>query len=183
VPSHVGITGNEKADKAARKAPKGAVINQVCLTSISQCKLTAERLGRQLWKDLVNQDNIRLPDSKSWTWFCRVHEAIPPNLGGKSRQVISIVSRIKLGHIHWINTPKYARCPCGSTVLSMAHVLVTCKKLNHTPLLQNLRREELVSISEIYATIKVLSWCEMAGWTYLIKFYELNQRLTEGVDV
>jgi hypothetical protein len=53
-------------------------------------------------------------------------------------------------------------------------VLVACKKLDHTPLLQYLGREELVSLSEIDAAIKVLSWCEMTRWTDLIKFYELN---------
>jgi hypothetical protein len=65
----------------------------------------------------------------------------------------------------------------------MAHVIVACKKLDHTHLLQYLGREEHVKLSEIDAAIKVLSWCEMAGWTDLIKFYELKQPLIEALDV
>jgi ribonuclease HI len=116
VPSHVGIPGNERADRAALQAAKSAAVEQVSLTSVTQCKLTVKRYGTQIWKETLKQEAIRLPDSNSWSWYRRVHEAIPPNLGGKSRRVLSIVSRIKLGHRRWADIPKYVLCPCRRSI-------------------------------------------------------------------
>jgi hypothetical protein len=65
----------------------------------------------------------------------------------------------------------------------IAHVLVACTKLHHTPLLQHLGREELVSLSEIDVAITLLSWCEMTSWTDIVDLYELNQQLLEGLEL
>jgi hypothetical protein len=62
----------------------------------------------------------------------------------------------------------------------MAHILVACKKLDHTPLLHHLGRKELVPLSEVDAAIRVLAWCEKKDWADLTEFYELNQQLIEG---
>ena len=182
IPSHVGIPGNERADKAALKAAKGAEITQICLISASQCKLTAKKHAMRMWNDSLNQETIRMPNSNSWTWYRRVHKVIPAHLGEKSRRVLSIVSRIKLGHRRWVDRPKYTLCPCGSSEFRMAHIIVACKKLDYTPLLHHLEREELISLDETDAAMKVLSWCEKDGWKDLVDFYELNQAQIEGLD-
>ena len=122
LPSHMGITGNEKADAAAKAALEKEVSE--CLLPYSDSRQYIGQYVRDLWQR---------------EWDMAVHNklhAIKPTIGGqsftyRSRKEQVILDRLRIGHTRLTHSfllkgeppPECTTCECQLTI---QHILVDC---------------------------------------------------------
>ena len=122
LPSHMGITGNEKADAAAKAALEKEVSE--CLLPYSDSRQYIGQYVRDLWQR---------------EWDMAVHNklhAIKPTIGGQSFTYRSgkeqvILDRLRIGHTRLTHSfllkgeppPECTTCECQLTI---QHILVDC---------------------------------------------------------
>ena len=122
LPSHMGITGNEKADAAAKAASEKEVFE--CLLPYSDSR---QYIGQYV-RDLCQRE-----------WDMAVHNklhAIKPTIGGqsftyRSRKEQVILDRLRIGHTRLTHSfllkgeppPECTTCECQLTI---QHILVDC---------------------------------------------------------
>ena len=128
VPSHVGIPGNERADKAAKEAVNEPILNpKIPYTDL---KTQIHRHIRNSWQDVWNEcENNKL-------------HAIHPILGEWSqanreqRREEVVLARARIGHTYLTHSfllksedvPYCAACACNLTV---KHLLIECDDYSH----------------------------------------------------
>ena len=127
IPSHVGISGNEQADEAAKRAARSQCTRSLPLPAndfLSVCSSYIRKKWQEDWDNIVacKLKTIK-PRLSPWASSLR-----------KSRIEEVILSRLRIGHT--LATHRFLLCgeprPCCprcAEPLSVTHVLVTCRVL------------------------------------------------------
>ena len=127
IPSHIGIQGNEKADKAAKKALQ----IDMCKSKIpyTDLKPTIKKFISDKWqKSWDNHTQNKLHE---------IQEAIrewPTGYRSIRREVI--LARLRIGHTHitlshLLKGEDAPVCPSCKVQLTTKHILLNCNKLKH----------------------------------------------------
>ncbi len=174
VPSHVGVPGNEQADRAANRALHINEITLLSPISASQNTLNAKRGIKTLWEASLEPDVIRLPQSNSWTWYNKLRKIIPPCMNAMSKNYLSVASRIRSGHRRFKDCPAYAQCACGLAVFSIPHVMISCPLIDHSPLDPHRQAALSLNLGEIDTAIEIIRVSSKEGWGELVDFYVTN---------
>ncbi|GBN44094.1 hypothetical protein AVEN_93695-1 [Araneus ventricosus] len=123
IPSHVGILGNEQADKAA----KSASISKNGTVPISDFKTHIKLLLYSKWQEHWNVETENKlhavkPTVESW-----------PSL--KNRKADTVLTRLRIGHTRFTHrhlllgdpAPMCSECNC---IMSVHHILSACSNFN-----------------------------------------------------
>jgi len=174
VPSHVGVRGNEFADRAAKWAAGLDEVHYFTSVSLTQVKANLKKAIKLEWEKTIAE----VIPSTSWDWYRSVREVCPTPPLHLSRKARYVASRFRLGYRRWADIPKYTLCECGEDTFSMPHILVACPLTDRTPISHLGNGEELAGCSdrEIAAQIVRQSACQ--DYEPLIEFQELNSHLT-----
>ena len=128
IPSHIGIQGNEKADKAAKKALQ----IDMCKAKIpcTDLKPTIKKFISDKWqKSWDNQTQNKLHE---------IQEAIgewPTGYRSIRREEV-ILARLRIGHTHITHSHLLKGedapvCPSSKVQLTTKHILLNCNNLKH----------------------------------------------------
>ncbi|CAH2105151.1 unnamed protein product [Euphydryas editha] len=150
IPSHVGLSGNEEADKLAKEATQLNIQNQNLLPSASEILCKYRKIWHSLWKEHFNER------SKSKGIWYKSIQCEPPHIpwfvGAKlCRGQIIAAHRLRSGHIPLnqfaflmgkSNSPNCELCGIKEDV---QHVLVECVRFveKRTTLLSSLNLSPL----------------------------------------
>ncbi|XP_076038812.1 uncharacterized protein LOC143024006 [Oratosquilla oratoria] len=122
VPSHVGLHGNEMADKAAKHgalAPKDSE-TPIHLTASDAIR----RIDRAAWAQWKT-DYAATASARGWpTSYLGPN---PPTLASLPSHISSTISRIRVDHWRTQYTGTY--CACGTELASFRHCLLLCPAL------------------------------------------------------
>ena len=130
IPSHIGVTGNERADKLANQAAKGHSDSMYLSTpiSVSYTKKCAKLLSQKLWEeDWKTQLNSLTPNTK---WVQKLF----PDLNSftdiwKYGKLSHTLTSIYTGHCslayfqHKIGRSESATCQCGQDIETPEHYI------------------------------------------------------------
>lgn len=180
VPSHVGVPGNEQADRAANDS---LLIDQVTFPtpiSASQNALNAAKEVKIMWNASLEQRVIRLPKSNSWTWYNQLRKTVPPRIKTMSRHYLSIVSRIRTGHRRFKDCPHYLMCECGQATFSIPHILISCPLIDYSILNPHRQMALDLHLNETQTAIELIRLSSTAGWGDLVGFYDANVATING---
>lgn len=140
VPGHVGIQGNERADREARRAARGESSKVNVLPPLLRHELPFSRSAiRKTWKrELAARAMAELKKSKRYDRIRLVDPKFKPAKYAKDterlpRAQASILVQLRTGHIglnqhlHRINKAESPRCEeCGERDETVEHFLVYC---------------------------------------------------------
>ena len=144
-PGHVGIQGNECADKAAKEAASSNTINYdpVPFSDLKvHVRCFIERKFQSHWSSLTNNVKLRSikRDIKPW-----------PNIKTKCRRHVRVLNRLRIGHTHathnfLMKTPHiHPICNRCQEILTVKHILEECTGLNQLRIKWNIPN----SVSEL----------------------------------
>lgn len=131
VPSHIGITGNESADKAAKEAlnhlPENIPIRADDLKTYLKQKILTQ--WQEYWSQNQSKLNRVKNTTKPWT---------PPEYLQRREQ--AILSRLRIGHTRYTSSymlcgENQPNCDMCRTTITVDHILIECPKY------ENKRRE------------------------------------------
>jgi ribonuclease HI len=128
VPGHIGIAGNEQADKKAKNALRLTQSNRKI--PFQDCSAMIEPLLKSRWQQ---------------SWDSQIENklhAIKPILGvskyssRKSRKEETVLARLRLGHTrlthsYLITGSPPPRCKFCRSELSIKHLMIRCRSINH----------------------------------------------------
>lgn len=138
IPSHTGISGNEKADKATRKPPNTILQNTKIPATDFKPKIQSyiKELWQQEWE---HQENNKL------------HEIAPAinngpiiHLRNKKDQTIWTRCRIghtKLTHQHLLKGEPPPTCDTCNKTITVKHIILECDKYKDTRIKQNISHD------------------------------------------
>ena len=146
VPSHIGIAGNEMADKAAREALDEDV--SAAKVPFADLKPHIRKYFKDKWQtlwdeSLPNKLHDIMPELGEWPEGCREH-----------RREEIVLARARIGHTYLTHSyllkdePVPECIPCQST-LSVKHILIDCIDFQDT----RRRYFNVESTSELFETI------------------------------
>ena len=128
IPSHVGIEGNERADKkageAAKRRPETIPIFYKDYFSTIQSKFTQKRT--QNWQDSPQPSKLRNINPELTVF--------PPTYGLTRREEV-ILNRIRIGHTNFSHSHLMENMPptvchyCNNALLTVNHIFTQCPRL------------------------------------------------------
>ncbi|XP_059149873.1 uncharacterized protein LOC131936811 [Physella acuta] len=135
IPSHIGIQGNEYADKAAKKGVESRAIVKTGI-GYSEMKATIKKQIKEEWIQKWNASDkgrhahniLRPPDGR-----LQVTEDQRPPINKK-------ITRLRLGSASFIHTKKW--CHTCNEINTIDHYLIHCKAYNN-------QRKELINYFQI----------------------------------
>ncbi|XP_076069690.1 uncharacterized protein LOC143041563 [Oratosquilla oratoria] len=125
VPAHVGLEGNEKADKAAKRGALGQEDTAMLIPPSSGD--TYKKINAAAW-ELWREEYETIAADRGWpttTGTKPTHKtltALPPH-------TLAMASRIRVNH--WRTQYTDAACTCGKEPASFNHCLFICPDLGH----------------------------------------------------
>lgn len=152
IPAHVGVQGNEEADKAAKAAAKGSkVYTRKVYHLLATCKQSLRRrVARQWAGEWENGTSGRAT-------FLLEKEPNPKVLAkhnGIRRPLSSLITQLRTGkiglahYLHKIQRRDSPRCPCSQGIQTVRHVLTECSRT------QDLRKEVLGRTHDVRKILK-----------------------------
>jgi ribonuclease HI len=123
VPSHVGIWGNEAADREAKKALNKVITKTfICYTDLKPCIAEVSyREWQTRWETEINNKLVQIKEKVKSQSTCR----------GSTRRKDVLITRLKIGHTYFTHSfllkgqepPRCIGCDCSLTV---EHFLLHC---------------------------------------------------------
>lgn len=142
VPAHVGVGGNEKADKLAKEAlKKGQVEMQIC-TSKSELKSIIKEKMVQMWQKRWDTE------SKGRHLYQVQRSVKGPRVGGRNRREEVVLIRLRLGHCLLNKTLKLVGkhdtglCEGCQEMETVEHVIMGCPKYEEQRRMMRIRLRE-----------------------------------------
>ena len=133
VPSHVGIHGNELADRAAREATKNPSITNLALPK-SDWRALVKNITRDAWRTSWTE----IPEHRNKLRAITDNITLLPNTTCSNRQWERVLARLRLGHSKLTHEYLLDRSPaptceyCGEdTPLTIKHLLIECPQHRH----------------------------------------------------
>ena len=138
VPSHMDITGNEEADKAAKEAARSRGIN--CAISAHKTMKSArnqviKRTAKREWKIGWETDKDTAKHLRRITSKTEAQNSYKIYNGITNRSDVALLSRLRTGHcslneyLHRFHHEDSPECSCGSGAIeTVEHFLVHCPK-------------------------------------------------------
>ncbi|XP_076058286.1 uncharacterized protein LOC143035292 [Oratosquilla oratoria] len=144
VPSHVGLQGNERADRAARQgalAPEEEAI-PIQLPASDMYRM----IDRAVW-DMWKAEYAATAVSRGWpTKTCL--EANDSSLSSLPPHIAAMVSRLRTNH--WRTQFTQTICSCGTELVSFSHCVFLCPDLEqHFNLIQNLLGDPATALERL----------------------------------
>ena len=160
IPAHVGVQGNEEADKAAKEA-SSLVINNDNLP-INDWLITIKPRIMQKWQEAwISDQNInKLKEIKEtvYPWSSSLQ---------KFRHQETILTRLRIGHSrlthgHLMSTPHGNRpiCSTCNTQITIKHILTECPKyrIQRQTYLRNRSLKEILSENEKFSAFSIFNF-------------------------
>lgn len=127
IPAHIGIDGNERADKAAKRALKSGNHIDVNLSK-SEAKVVIKGQIKKRWQNEWNKE------SKGRYLFKNKPLVGSAGTGGRNRKEESVITRLRNGHsalnssLFLIGKHNNGRCEYCGEEETVDHVLLYCQK-------------------------------------------------------
>lgn len=136
IPSHQGITGNDKADLEAKNATNESIICDSISSSIFDLRKHVRYKIKNLWNHNWKINNT----SKLLLVRDEIFDKSPISFACRNDQ--TVITRLRIGHtnlthIHLITKQNVNKCKCGAE-LSVSHLLIECAEFNLQKRLSNL---------------------------------------------
>ena len=152
IPAHVGVPGNEEADRAAKTAAQGLrTYSRRVFYMLATCKQTLRKRAFSQWvQEWENGTTGR-------TTFNLEKEPNPGVLTkhtGVRRPLSSLITQLRTGkialahYLHKIQRQDSPRCPCSRGIQTVRHILTEC------PRTQDLREELLGRAQDVQRILK-----------------------------
>ena len=128
IPSHVGVDGNEEADKIAKSAHENHQTTLAAL-DVSDAKVLVRRAQHARWQLIYDREKQNLhigpikPTIQKWPWS-----------NSKKRQAETAMVRMRLGHVglnkhlHRFNIADSPLCTTCREPETVTHYLLTCRR-------------------------------------------------------
>ena len=178
IPSHIGLAGNDQADKAALEGAGLPAVDRVLPPSISKLQAAYSRTTKELWETSLGPNQVRNPYSISWVWHNLVRETLPPPTNLPASTQVA-VTRFRTGYRRWIDVPDLKRCPCGDKFFYVAHILATCKEMDRSAIQEYMDPDD--HRSDTRAAKAILTRMAKTSWEPLARFYRQNRDVIETV--
>ena len=159
LPSHVGISGKEEADKAAKDALSLEVLSFKVPFSDFKPLINnfIKNVWQQSWSDPANQNN------KLFTIKPGLGEWLPGLRTNRREEII--LARLRIGHSYLLKGEEEPQCiPCNAP-LTVKHVLVDCVDLAPT----RQRFFDVDSLTTLFDTVKFESIFDFLKEIHLYK--------------
>lgn len=150
--SHIGIPGNEEADKAAKAAARGPkVYSRKIYYLMATCKQSLRRRVARQWASEWENGTT------GGVTFYLEKEPNPKVLAkytGIRRPLSSLITQLRTGkiglahYLHKIRRRDSPRCPCSQGIQTVRHVLTECSRT------QDLRKELLGRAHDVQKILK-----------------------------
>ena len=185
IPSHIGISGNDKADKAAKAAtnlplPVGEEIEP--LQSMTLTTANIRILAAEEW-DLNEALDKRInPVSQSRDWHNRIMNSVPPVPGHLSKSTRHVATRFRTGHRRWadIGRPRgadYAECYCGNDTFSVSHILTDCTDIEYEHIIDLKNRANNGARNSTEQALEIIRLAALKEYAPLAAFYFQNEHM------
>ena len=186
IPSHIGISGNNKADIAAKEAT-GLPLH-VCdannVTSRNKIRANINKLAMDEWDASDATDKIINPISQSRDWNELIRNTLPMVGDKLPKQIQHVATRLRIGHRRWadvINRPpnctKYDDCYCGEETFSIPHILTSCPEVNYEHILKLKVKANNRLRNKTEQAIEIMRLGAMYNYGPLAAFYFENENM------
>ena len=172
VPSHIGLAGNDQADRAALTGANRADVEIAIPPSTTKLSAVASRATINLWERATRKEQVRNPYSISWLWYTLVRTNIPPPVGLPASTQVA-VNRFRTGYRRWIDVPNLQRCPCGTKIFNVAHILASCGAVDRSAI-SSFMEDSDQQLSDNRAALAILYRLSKTSWNPLARFYRQN---------
>ena len=127
VPAHIGVEGNERADKMAKRAIKHSISFIVKISKSEGKSIIKEKL-MEIWQKRWDED-------KTGRWFYKIQKMVGERRNGRrNRKEERVITRLRFGHtglnytLFKIQKHKTGKCDFCDKYETIEHVILECHK-------------------------------------------------------
>ncbi len=147
IPAHIGVPGNEEADRAAKEAAQSP---RMMIRPIYHLTVTCKQLfKKRVMKEWANEWENGTTGRVTFSLEKEPTRKVLDKHTGVRRPISSLITQLRTGkiglahYLHRIGRHNSPRCPCDQGIQTVRHVLVECSRT------QDLRDELLGRTNDI----------------------------------